>query len=171
MLGEVMPAEYWMKLRATAIKLLRANGRPRAAEILEAVPWELREGTNPFGDEFAALYWAAPIKRYVEAAEAAESRKDAAAYEQIAWAVSKIATTTYVRFIAVAISVDEGPSVVENPNLAVSTDLVERALNDAEKLLSTSGATSGVDRVHTALQPISKPYATKRASPILPKRA
>lgn len=148
---EAMPAVYWTKLRAKAIRLLVTRGSSQAAEILEKVPWELREASNGFGDEFSVLYWAAPLNRYVEAAESAENRKDAAAYGQIAKAVGEGATSTYVRFIAVGIGEDEGPEPVDSPNLAISTDVVERALNDAEQLMSSTGATSGVDRVHTAL--------------------
>jgi len=52
---------------------------------------------------------------------------------------------------AVELNTDEGPAAVESPNLQITNDVVERALQDAERLLSTSGATSGIDRVHTAL--------------------
>ncbi len=34
---------------------------------------------------------------------------------------------------------------------AITSDVVERAMNDAETLIHTRGATSGVDRIHTAL--------------------
>lgn len=34
--------------------------------------------------------------------------------------------------------------------LAITSDVVERALRDAEQLLTSGGATSGVDRIHTA---------------------
>ena len=37
------------------------------------------------------------------------------------------------------------------PSLRITSEVVERALADAERLISSSGATSGVDRVHTAL--------------------
>jgi hypothetical protein len=42
-------------------------------------------------------------------------------------------------------------SVVSVSPLRISSAVVERALMDAEKLMATSGATSGVDRAHTAL--------------------
>lgn len=149
--AEAIPAEYWKKLRGTAVRLLRTRGLRRAAQLLEEIPWKLREGTNGFGDEFSVLYWSAPLDRYVEAAEWAEDRKDAGAFEQMAKVVGEVASTTYVRFVAADISTEEGPAAVENPNLAISTDIVERALKDAEQLISSTGATSGVDRVHTAL--------------------
>lgn len=43
-----------------------------------------------------------------------------------------------------------GPGVALEP-LRVTSAVVERALSDAEQLLKSNGATSGVDRVHTAL--------------------
>jgi hypothetical protein len=46
---------------------------------------------------------------------------------------------------------DDAPHAVANPNPAFTTDVVERALIDAEQLLSSSGPISAVDRVHTAL--------------------
>jgi hypothetical protein len=42
-------------------------------------------------------------------------------------------------------------AVVTVAPLRVTSALVERALLDAEKLMATTGATSGVDRAHTAL--------------------
>lgn len=42
-------------------------------------------------------------------------------------------------------------SPVSSPSLTITTAVVERSLDDAERLLSTTGAISGVDRAHTAL--------------------
>jgi len=41
---------------------------------------------------------------------------------------------------------------VSQPALSVTSVVVERALRDAEHLIESQGATSGVDRIHTALQ-------------------
>jgi Abortive infection C-terminus/HEPN domain len=46
--------------------------------------------------------------------------------------------------------IEGGPSVV-SPSPKITSDVVERAIKDAETLIEKSGATSGVDRVHTAL--------------------
>ena len=43
-----------------------------------------------------------------------------------------------------------GPHV-EQPALRITSEVVERALLDAQELLRATGATSGVDRIHTAL--------------------
>lgn len=42
-------------------------------------------------------------------------------------------------------------SIVESPSLKISSSVVDRAIKDAETLISLSGATSGVDRIHTSL--------------------
>lgn len=149
--GRSYAPEYWSKLKGSAIKLLRTRGHRRAADILEQIPFELRDGTNGFNDEFSVLYWLAPLDRYVEAADWSENKGDRAPFEQIAKTVGEVATSTYIPFIAVDIDTDEGPVAVENPSLAITSDVVERALKDAENLIGTSGATSGIDRMHTAL--------------------
>ena len=43
-----------------------------------------------------------------------------------------------------------GRNAVASPSPAITTATVERALDDAETLLKTSGATSALDRAHTA---------------------
>lgn len=45
----------------------------------------------------------------------------------------------------------QGISPVEAPVLKITSEVVERVLGDAEQLLRSSGATSAIDRVHTAL--------------------
>ncbi len=40
---------------------------------------------------------------------------------------------------------------VESPDLRITSEVVRRAISDAETLMQTSGPTSAVDRVHTAL--------------------
>jgi hypothetical protein len=75
-----------------------------------------------------------------------QSRHD---YEAMAKAVSEV-SDTHVRFVAVDLDTEEGPEPVSSPSLATTSDVVERALRDAERLIATEGATSGVDRLHTA---------------------
>ncbi|MFN8398749.1 MAG: abortive infection family protein [Anaerolineales bacterium] len=45
----------------------------------------------------------------------------------------------------------ENSSPISNPDPKTTSAVVERAINDVETLLQTNGATSGVDRIHTAL--------------------
>ena len=44
-----------------------------------------------------------------------------------------------------------GASPVESPNTTITSPIVERAISDAEHLINSNGATSGVDRIHTAI--------------------
>lgn len=44
-----------------------------------------------------------------------------------------------------------GMSQIEHPTPRITSDVVERALTDAKHLLQSTGATSGVDRAHTAI--------------------
>jgi hypothetical protein len=45
----------------------------------------------------------------------------------------------------------EGTSPITTPDPKITSKIVERAITDAETLLNANGATSGVDRIHTAL--------------------
>lgn len=45
----------------------------------------------------------------------------------------------------------ENSSTVATPTLSTTSEVVERAIADAEELIKRTGATSGVDRIHTAL--------------------
>lgn len=42
-------------------------------------------------------------------------------------------------------------SPVASPNTVITSPIVERAISDAELLLKANGATSGLDRIHTAM--------------------
>lgn len=53
-------------------------------------------------------------------------------------------------FLALAVRLEKMPGVAW-PNPKITSEAVERAIADAEALLGTQGATSGVDRLHTAL--------------------
>ena len=60
--------------------------------------------------------------------------------------------SVYIRFVAVDLATNDLPSTVQSPVLAISSSTVERALEDAEQLLSSGqGASSAIDRAHTAL--------------------
>jgi hypothetical protein len=45
----------------------------------------------------------------------------------------------------------ESSAPIQNPDLTITSEIVERALTDCENLIRTNGAISGVDRIHTAL--------------------
>lgn len=56
---------------------------------------------------------------------------------------------------------------VPSPSVAITSEVVRRAIDDAESLIRSSGATSGVDRIHTALHGYTKEVC-KRASIAMP---
>ncbi len=146
---EAMPHPAWDKLKATVLRLLRARQQTQAAELLDTIPFMLMDGHNGFYDEFLVLRWSANIERDVEVADWAQDRAKRSACEQIAKAVSEI--IQYVRFIVVEPDVESGVEAVPTPRLKTTSEFVERALNDAEALITNTGATSGVDRAHSAL--------------------
>jgi len=45
----------------------------------------------------------------------------------------------------------DASSGVESPTPVITSKVVQRAIGDAEELIRSSGATSGIDRIHTAL--------------------
>lgn len=149
-LGEALSPTEWNRIRSQAARLLRARKSTLAAVQLEAIPFEIRNGTNSFGDEFVALYCSLPLEEYVSLGEKAEDKKYKDAFRDIAETICEIGP--YVRFIAFELDAKTGPEPVTSPNLQITSDSVERALADAEQLIHTRGATSGIDRVHTVFQ-------------------
>ena len=146
--GPALSPEGWQRLMRNVCRLLELRGQPRAAELLRSLPFEVMDATNHFGDDFSALHATVPLEQYVNA-EAYKDREGKAAFQQIAATITEVGP--FIRFIAVALDTDAAPEPVTSPSLQVTSDIVERALADAERLLTTSGPTSAVDRVHTAL--------------------
>src|SRR5919204_5090381 len=146
--GPALSPEGWQRLMRNVCRLLELRGEPRAAELLRSLPFEVMDATNHFGDDFSVLHATVPLEQYVNA-EAYKDREGKAAFQQIAATITEIGP--FIRFIALALDTDAAPEPVTSPSLQVTSDIVERALADAERLLTTSGPTSAVDRVHTAL--------------------
>jgi hypothetical protein len=67
--------------------------------------------------------------------------------------------TAHDQFIEIAKRLELGDGV-QSPELYTS-EIVRRAIDDAEKLIKVSGATSGVDRIHTALHGFLKDICKK----------
>ena len=159
-LGETLPDHDWAAIRRTVVRLLEARkGGRQAAELFASIPFELRNGTNGFHDEFSILYHKCPVDQYVELAETHERDNLKHEYSQIAEAVNEAGY--YVRFIVLDLDPESGPAPVATPALTIRSDSVERALADAEQLIHSRGAASGVDRVHTALHAYLKGLAEK----------
>lgn len=164
LLDRSIPDPEWERLKSVAVSLLDRQGNSEAAELLRRHPFVVHEGTNGFGDEFYVLYMQAPLDLYVEFAEMAENSQVRWQFRKIAEAVTEI--TNYIRFVAVELDTTEGPEAVISPNLEITSDIVERALRDAERLIATEGATSGVDRVHTAFHGYLRAVANRVALPV-----
>lgn len=159
LLGSPFSPEDWLKLKNSAVGLLRARNFEQAAEHLGDYPFEILDGTNSFSDEFSLLYLKTNLEKYVALAELYEDPKAKLAFRRIAETITEIGP--YIRFIAVELDTKAGPEPVESPSLQITSDTVERALADAEQLIHTRGAVSGVDRVHTAFHGYLKAVCAK----------
>jgi hypothetical protein len=116
---------------------------------LDLYPFELRDGTNYFGDEFSVLYAKVPLEQYAELGETQSNAENFKALRTLAETFTELGL--YVRFIAVELDTNERVIPVTAPSPRVTSESVDRALLDAEQLIRSRGAASAVDRVHTAL--------------------
>ena len=148
-LGPALPPEDWGKVRSAAQRLLRARGDKTAATVLGEYPFELRQGTNYFQDEFAVLYAQLPLNQYAAIGELHATPAGKADFRRIAETISEVGP--YTRFVAAVLDTDERPIPVAPPSPKITSQAVERALADAEELIRSRGAASALDRVHTAL--------------------
>jgi Abortive infection C-terminus len=236
--------------------LLEVRGHHLASELFNSMPWQLRDASNSFNDDFSVLYAVVGLQQYEQARRLLTSPAHNAALRQLAETVAEVGP--YIRFIAVELDPQPMPrdsrcltnreieklvykyigvsggylgdfnyrthyefyvdldlninphklsgttrerfmrilseadhgvqarilqgildrysaeslpnrtaqlrdeivgwidrlgtgAVVTVKRLRVTSAVVERALQDAEKLMASTGATSGVDRAHTAL--------------------
>lgn len=157
-------ASDWERLKNTAVRLLERQGHSYAAELLRTHPFQLHNGTNGFGDEFMVLHLKAPMATYVDLVELKNEPDVRNAFRYVAQAVGE--TGQHVRFVSMELVDTDGPEAVPPPTPLVTSDVVERALRDAERLIAGEGATSGVDRVHTAFHGYLKAVATKAGLPV-----
>jgi len=139
----------WAEARGHVVELLRARRSLRSADLLEAMRFEVYAGTNVFRDEFYVLYVAAPPDQYIELERKSEDQHFRGMIQRIVGATATI-TGWYVRFVLAEIVRPAAVPAVAPPSPKVTSASVARALTDAENLISTSGASSAVDRAHTA---------------------
>lgn len=148
-LGPAISTEDWASLKSGAIGLLRARQMPEAADLLLAAPFQLRQGTNVFGDDFLVLLATVPLEKYVDLARLENDKLGRTSVRSIVDVLTELGP--YVRFAAIQLDSKAAPELVPAPTLRLTATAVERALQDAQNLLHTSGPVSAVDRVHTAL--------------------
>lgn len=148
-LGDVLHPDEWRDLRSATVRLLRARKQAKAAEALNAYPFELLRATNDFGDDFSALRFVANLDQYVNLSELQNSKTIEAPFHVIATTITELGT--FVRFVVVELESTAGLAPVQPPAPQFTTEAVDRALADAELLIKSRGPEHAVDRVHTAI--------------------
>jgi hypothetical protein len=147
--GPALSDEDWGRYRQTALKVLAHRGKQSAARFLETEGFCVHKGANDFGDEFNVLYRTVTLDDYDRYDALSRSPDDRAAFEDIAKTITEIGP--FIRFVGVELVHDAAPLPVASPRLKISSDVVERALIDAERLITSNSPVSAVDRAHTSL--------------------
>jgi hypothetical protein len=145
----VLNAKEWAKLRETAVKLLTARGKQRAAELLATEGFHVHKGANDWQDDFNVLHRRVGLDEYVRYDTLAQFPDDRAAFAAIAKVITELGP--FIRFIGVELVTTDSPQPVSSPRIDNSSAAVERALIEAERLVTERNAASAVDRAHTAL--------------------
>jgi hypothetical protein len=166
-IGEPKPGNEWETFKLKVCRLLTARNLTSAANLLERLPFQLYTATNYFQDSFSILFYRAQLDEYIEAEELAQSSDSRFAFSKIANTVSEIGPL--IRFIAVELGERTNDELVATPTPRFSSGSVRRALADAEQLIQTRGATSGVDRVHTAFHGHLRDLCAKFGLPVAAK--
>ena len=148
---ERRPQTEWEAFRRTVLRYMKDSGYPLPViERFEKMPFELWRGTNVFSDEFDVLYGRVNMDSYIELEREMEQKPSGGwVFREIADVMEKL--TRPVRFIAVELDMTHEVGHVPAPTLEITSETVESALGEAETLIGTHGAPSGIDRVHTAL--------------------
>lgn len=139
-------ADEWERIKANAIRYLQAGQYSSTAEeTLRDSGFELWKATaNKYKGEFEMLYRTAKIPEYV----GFERQYNDPRFQWLASAFEKIGRSLW--FVVVELDTSEEIQSVTVPALKITSETVDRALSDAETLIRTNGASSGLDRVHTA---------------------
>ncbi|HVS87999.1 MAG TPA: abortive infection family protein [Candidatus Acidoferrum sp.] len=139
-------AGEWESLKGSAIRYLQAGKySPDAEDTLRNGGFELWKAKNKsYKQEFEVLYKTAKIPEYVML----EGLFKDARFTWIAAALEKLGHPIW--YIAADLDASEEVQSVPVPTLKITSEAVDRALSDAESLIRANGATSGLDRVHTA---------------------
>lgn len=148
-LHEEPSQEEWDKLKRNITRLLLLQGKSDASEIFGNIPFKLSKGTNFFDDDFFVLKATLQLEEYVDMNGLKADSKSSVHFQNIAKAFNELGY--YVRFIVAIPSKDNAPTLVEVSKPDISSEVVLRAITDAQHLIYSSGAVSAVDRVHTAL--------------------
>ena len=87
----------WAILRGQAARALRLSNEVKLAAAFEAMPFDLWEATNGFGDNFELLLLSLPRSKYLEMEKDADTYRSKTQYEKIAQALEGVGNQ--IRFI------------------------------------------------------------------------
>lgn len=153
---EVLAERYtsveWHDLSHVLQQLLEHRKKGNSIRLLTKLPWMVCEATNLFGDEFAVLYARLSLKQYVEVDNLEKNIAARDAAEQLAHTLTEIVPDRpYIRHVAFVLDPEISVNSIADPEPTITSSLVRRTLDDAERFVRMGRAVSGVDRVHTAL--------------------
>lgn len=142
------PSDKWAQLRSSIIRILKSKNFSFSVEWFEAIPFDVYEATNGFGDEFSALYAAVEFDLYTKLVDSKADVNAKFAFRKIAETITELGI--YIRFIAVDLNTASEVTSVASPSPQITSEILEHALADAEQLIQSRSAASGVDRIHTS---------------------
>jgi len=148
-----VPSEDWEDARKQALQYVRKHESPFVVtpeKILQYRGFDLWRGSNTFEKEIRLLHANANLTAYTEFEIQGKNPAYKMTYMLVAEALEK--SGLEIEFIVAALDPADEISNVSAPNLSVRSEALNRALNDAEKLIETNGAVSGLDRAHTLFQ-------------------
>jgi hypothetical protein len=148
-LNERYSREEWSRIRAALLKLFQKRKKPGAIKLLERFPWVVMNATNFFQDDFGVLYARVSLDAYSENANLPADPNATNAAELLADTIFEIQPEqTYIRHVAYVLDTD-GEELIPAPTPAFTSETVQRALSEADRLLNTGQAVSAIDRTHT----------------------
>lgn len=128
--------------------LLQANYGKRVCKLLDKFSFEVFTGSNYFNDEFYVLYAKVSIQEYAKLKKTSFDQKYRSEFTKIAHTITELGP--FIRHIAIDYTMETDTPLLKQPSLEITSSIVQQALEDAKNLIQTSGATSAVDRAHTA---------------------
>ncbi|MBD2123123.1 abortive infection family protein [Trichocoleus sp. FACHB-262] len=161
-------AESWTKLRDSVIRLLKSRNLDYPAELLETIPFDIYEATNGFQDKFSVLNATVELDLYTKLVHLMGNSGTKLIFRTIAETVTEVGS--FIRFIIVDLKVENEIKPVASPSPQITSEVLEYTLADAEQLIQSRSAVSGVDRVHTSFHAYLQAVCTSSGLPI-PKDA
>ncbi len=121
-----------------AARLLIARNQARAAEILRSTPFKVVAASNHFNDEFCVLYAVVPLDEYERFRQGQSNVVECSAILKIAEVLNELGT--YVRFIAVELTLEPLAHPVSRSALGLKKSEIQKVVN---KYIGVSGGYLG----------------------------